>query len=219
MQPKWKYILRLLYIAIFIWAVPHCVMAQTNDGVYEYNDTTYYDSYENYGSPDESSEESYDEDSYYDDYDDYNEDYHWEIPCDHVGNWTYWQTLLYKSSLETYNKPFGAEGTIRFSDSCIEIDCSAMRMYFGIGSHQRITPELYRVFRDRADEVFDVIEIRKGFGPHRGRYIIFIGQWTDDGHLRNTVQLICIPTRVNGKRQLELPKAQRAWISEIEQNR
>lgn len=216
MQPIWKHIFRLLTIAIFIWAVPDMAMAQTEGDVYQDSDSTYYD---NSGYSDYSEDSDYSDDSYSDDYDDYSDDYHWEIPCDHVGNWTYWQTLTYKGSMENYNKPAGTEGMVRFSDSCIEIDCTAMRLYFGVGSHLRITPELYRVFRDRADELFDVIEIRKGFGPHRGRYIIFIGQWTDDGHIRNTVQLICIPARVNGKRQLELPKNQRAWISDIELGR
>ncbi|MCQ2236646.1 MAG: hypothetical protein MJZ18_06575 [Bacteroidales bacterium] len=206
MQPLWIHIFRLLTIAIFIWAIPQQTIAQIEDNAYQNNDTTYYD--------------SYDDDSYYDDsYDDYTEEYHWEIPCEHAGNETYWKTLTYKGSMENYNKPAGTEGHVRISDSCIDIDCTAMRMYFGIGSHIRITPELYRVFRDRADEIFDVIEIRKGFGPHKGKIILFIGQWTDDGHLRNTVQLICIPVRVNGKRQFELPKEKRAWISPIEQVR
>lgn len=196
----------MLVIAIFCWALPVSAMAQTDDSDY------YEENYDSSSSDEYSSDEEY----YYDDYDDYSEEYHYEMPCEHRGNSTYWQTLVYKSSLENYNKPLGSEGWVRFSDSCIEIDCTAMKMYFGLSTHQRVTPEYYRAFRDRADEIFDVMEIRKGFGPNKGKFVIFIGQATPDGHLKNTVQLICLPLRVDGKRQLELPPEMRAWISDIE---
>lgn len=88
MQPLWIHIFRLLTIAIFIWAIPQQTIAQIEDNAYQNNDTTYYD--------------SYDDDSYYDDsYDDYTEEYHWEIPCEHAGNETYWKTLNTKAAWKT----------------------------------------------------------------------------------------------------------------------
>ena len=174
----------------------------------ETDSTEYYD-YNSYDS----------QDDYSDDYDwDYDDYYHYVEPCAHSGNQTYWETLQYKGSMSTYNHQVGAKGTIRFSDSCIEIDCTAIQMYFGIARYEMITKHYIRIYRSQADELYDVMEIRLGFGVNKGKYVIYLAKLGDDGNLQGTVQLICQPLRINGQRQFELPKEKRCFISKVEEN-
>lgn len=119
--------------------------------------------------------------------------YSYVPPCEHKGTQTLWQIVKYRASLAAYDKTEPAKGTVRMSDSCIEIDCYQLVFTFDVRRYEKVTSAITRVYKNTADELYDYMEIKQGIGNMRDFYMIFIGKRDDNGKMHNTTILTCKP--------------------------
>lgn len=119
-------------------------------------------------------------------------------PCEHKGSQDLWQIVGFREGLASWEKSMPDRGTVRWSDSCVEIDCDNLVMYFGVKKYEKIGPNFFKVYRDSYDELYDYMEVRQGFGPHKEKYMILMGRLDEDGNIQNTAMVICKPMKRQG---------------------
>jgi len=119
-------------------------------------------------------------------------------PCEHKGSQDLWQVIGYREGLASWEKANPDKGTVRWSDSCVEIDCENMVLYFDVKKYVKVGPNFCKVYRENYDELFDYMEVRQGFGQYKEKYMIIMGKLDDDENIQNTVMIICRPMKRNG---------------------
>lgn len=120
----------------------------------------------------------------------------WVIPCEHKGSQDLWQVIRYREGLSSWEKPVSDNGTIRWSDSCVEIMCNHMELYFDVKKYVKESQTSFKVFRESYDETFDYMEVRKAFGPDKNVYMIIMGKLDDNGNIQGAVQITCRPMKL-----------------------
>lgn len=119
-------------------------------------------------------------------------------PCEHKGSQDLWQVVGFREGLASWEKSTPDRGTVRWSDSCVEIDCENIVMYFDVRKYEKVGPNYFKVYREQYDELYDYMEVRQGFGQHREKYMIIMGRLDEDGNIQNTAMVICKPMKRNG---------------------
>lgn len=117
----------------------------------------------------------------------------WVVPCEHHGSQDLWQVVRYREGLNSWEKPKPDQGTVRWSDSCVEILSNNLTLYFDVRKYIKETPAMFKVFRETPDEIFDYMEVRQGFGRDKGLYILMLGKLDDNGNMQGTIQIYCKP--------------------------
>lgn len=115
------------------------------------------------------------------------------VPCEHHGNTDIWKIIRYREGLASWEKPVNDHGTIKWSDSCAEFDCYNLSMYFDVKKYQKKGPTSFCVYRESYDELYDYIEVFKGFGPDKDNFILIIGKVDEDGNVQNAIQIVAKP--------------------------
>lgn len=121
----------------------------------------------------------------------------WVVPCEHSGSQDLWTIIRYREGLSSWEKPVPDNGTVRWSDSCIEIMCNHLELYFDVKKYIKESANSFKVFREQYDETFDYMEVRKSFGADKSLYTILMGKLDDDGNIQNAVQITCRPMKMS----------------------
>jgi hypothetical protein len=119
-------------------------------------------------------------------------------PCEHKGTQELWEIISYRPGMSSWDRAEGTKGKIRFSDSCIEIDCHQLVLSFGVERYERRSARNFKVFRSNPDDLFDYMEVRPALGDSRGNYWVFLGRLDERGFIQGTVQLTCRPYKRAG---------------------
>lgn len=113
-------------------------------------------------------------------------------PCEHNGSQMLWEVVSYRPGLTSWDKVEGSNGVIRFSDTCIEIDCYQLVLSFGVKEYDRQSDRNFKVSRSNSDELYDYMEVRPAYGK-RGYYWVHLGRLDERGYMSGVVQLTCRP--------------------------
>ncbi len=120
----------------------------------------------------------------------------WVVPCEHSGNQDLWTVVRYREGLSSWEKSRPDNGTVRWSDSCVEIMCNNLELYFDVSSYVKDSQTSFKVYRAKEDDTFDYIEVRKSFGADKSLYIMIVGKLDEDGNIQNAVQITCRPMKM-----------------------
>lgn len=193
---------RYIYILLFAFVA---VAANAQDDEYsesDYNsnsDSEYNADYNSEYNSDSEYDYNSDSEYYYNsDYDyssdyDYDQGYEYKQPCEHKGNIQYFQILRYKPGMSVYDKEIGAKGKITLSNSCLEIDCYHLTLYFCINERVDVSPRYIKLTRCEADDTYDYIEIRQKNLDYQPFYNFYIAKIDENGYMHNTIVFSCKP--------------------------
>lgn len=113
--------------------------------------------------------------------------------CEHSGTQELWEVISYRPGMSSWDKTEGSNGKIRFSDSCIEIECYQLVLSFGVKEYDRQSSRNFKVYRSNPDDLFDYMEVRPALGIKRGFYWVTLGRLDDRGFIQGAVKLTCRP--------------------------
>lgn len=121
----------------------------------------------------------------------YSSDDGYTAPCAHKGNISIWKIVSFRPGLTSWDHDEGSSGYITFSDACVQIECYQLAITMEVERYERYSPDRFIIYCNKANEMFDYLELRRAMGNDRKLYWVYVGKMDENETMSNTVQISC----------------------------